>query len=184
MYSGPASRRRKKLSSFFRKTLAFSLGLGYNISRTFLSSSMAEHSAVNRRVVGSSPTWGANEKDRRTAVFFVALMRGLTNDPRLTPAAINWCGVERPQCGEERHEAWAKQGERKHSAPFDHALHPLAEPSAAGGRNSEAESGQNKDKTARRSILSYVLPPFRVIGSSPTWGANEKGAAKSLFRVS
>ena len=26
----------------------------------FLSSSMAEHSAVNRRVVGSSPTWGAN----------------------------------------------------------------------------------------------------------------------------
>ena len=28
-------------------------------SKTFLSSSMAEHSAVNRRVVGSSPTWGA-----------------------------------------------------------------------------------------------------------------------------
>ena len=27
----------------------------------FLSSSMAEHSAVNRRVVGSSPTWGAEE---------------------------------------------------------------------------------------------------------------------------
>ena len=27
---------------------------------TFLSSSMAEHSAVNRRVVGSSPTWGAS----------------------------------------------------------------------------------------------------------------------------
>ena len=26
-----------------------------------LSSSMAEHSAVNRVVVGSSPTWGANE---------------------------------------------------------------------------------------------------------------------------
>ena len=25
----------------------------------FLSSSMAAHSAVNRRVVGSSPTWGA-----------------------------------------------------------------------------------------------------------------------------
>ena len=28
----------------------------------FLSSSMAEHSAVNRRVVGSSPTWGAKRK--------------------------------------------------------------------------------------------------------------------------
>ena len=27
----------------------------------FLSSSMAEHSAVNRRVVGSSPTWGASK---------------------------------------------------------------------------------------------------------------------------
>ena len=27
----------------------------------FLSSSMAEHSAVNRVVVGSSPTWGAKE---------------------------------------------------------------------------------------------------------------------------
>ena len=27
-----------------------------------LSSSMAEHSAVNRRVVGSNPTWGANLK--------------------------------------------------------------------------------------------------------------------------
>ena len=27
----------------------------------FLSSSMAEHSAVNRRVVGSSPTWGAQK---------------------------------------------------------------------------------------------------------------------------
>ena len=28
----------------------------------FLSSSMAEHSAVNRVVVGSSPTWGANQR--------------------------------------------------------------------------------------------------------------------------
>ena len=36
--------------------------LRYNnivVDETFLSSSMAEHSAVNRRVVGSSPTWGA-----------------------------------------------------------------------------------------------------------------------------
>ena len=29
----------------------------------FLSSSMAEHSAVNRNVVGSSPTWGATGLD-------------------------------------------------------------------------------------------------------------------------
>jgi hypothetical protein len=33
----------------------------YPRSRTLLSSSMAEHSAVNRRVVGSSPTSGAKE---------------------------------------------------------------------------------------------------------------------------
>jgi hypothetical protein len=31
------------------------------VSPIFLSSSMAEHSAVNRRVVGSSPTSGANK---------------------------------------------------------------------------------------------------------------------------
>ncbi len=39
----------------------------------FLSSSMAEHSAVNRGVTGSSPVWGANLKhdSRLTIVFFV-----------------------------------------------------------------------------------------------------------------
>ena len=36
---------------------------------TFLSSSMAEHSAVNRRVVGSSPTWGARRPDRKIWCF-------------------------------------------------------------------------------------------------------------------
>ena len=36
----------------------------------FLSSSMAEHSAVNRRVVGSSPTWGATKKHLRLQVLF------------------------------------------------------------------------------------------------------------------
>ena len=36
----------------------------------FLSSSMAEHSAVNRRVVGSSPTWGARDQDARPGLFF------------------------------------------------------------------------------------------------------------------
>ena len=36
----------------FRKKADFSVCL-------FLNSSMVEHSAVNRRVVGSSPTWGA-----------------------------------------------------------------------------------------------------------------------------
>jgi hypothetical protein len=37
---------------------AFKHPLGYKKVETFLSSSMAEHAAVNRRVVGSSPTWG------------------------------------------------------------------------------------------------------------------------------
>ena len=32
----------------------------------FLSSSMAEHSAVNRVVVGSSPTWGAKKSEMIT----------------------------------------------------------------------------------------------------------------------
>ena len=36
----------------------------------FLSSSMAEHSAVNRRVVGSSPTWGATKSTCACRCFF------------------------------------------------------------------------------------------------------------------
>ena len=38
----------------------------------FLSSSMAEHSAVNRRVVGSSPTWGARVPLRDERDFLCA----------------------------------------------------------------------------------------------------------------
>ena len=37
----------------------------------FLSSSMAEHSAVNRVVVGSSPTWGARKSTCESKCFFV-----------------------------------------------------------------------------------------------------------------
>ena len=39
----------------------------------FLSSSMAEHSAVNRRVVGSSPTWGAEKSLINRSDFFFLL---------------------------------------------------------------------------------------------------------------
>ena len=35
----------------------------------FLSSSMAEHPAVNRVVVGSSPTWGAQSQSHQRLVF-------------------------------------------------------------------------------------------------------------------
>ena len=37
----------------------------------FLSSSMAEHSAVNRVVVGSSPTWGAENQADALFSFFM-----------------------------------------------------------------------------------------------------------------
>ncbi len=43
----------------------------------FLSSSMAEHSAVNRVVVGSSPTWGAVNpcvSHRSTRIYFLYLV--------------------------------------------------------------------------------------------------------------
>ena len=37
---------------------------------------MAEHSAVNRRVVGSSPTWGANaDFDKKSAFSFLLFKR-------------------------------------------------------------------------------------------------------------
>ena len=40
---------------------------------------MAEHSAVNRRVVGSSPTWGARMRlIERLGVFLVALAQKKT----------------------------------------------------------------------------------------------------------
>ena len=39
----------------------------------FLSSSMAEHSAVNRVVVGSSPTWGAIKPIRFWMGFLLSL---------------------------------------------------------------------------------------------------------------
>ena len=41
-------------------------------SALFLSSSMAEHSAVNRRVVSSSLTWGAKAPGFLLALFFVS----------------------------------------------------------------------------------------------------------------
>ena len=42
--------------------------------QTFLSSSMAEHSAVNRRVVGSSPTWGARNIESESDLVRIFFM--------------------------------------------------------------------------------------------------------------
>ena len=56
----PSVKPAKKLHS----GLAFGMALLYNSScalkMIFLSSSAVEHPAVNRRVVGSNPTWGAS----------------------------------------------------------------------------------------------------------------------------
>ena len=122
---GAAPSLRKNISLFLKIPLAFSSGLGYNTSRTFLSSSMAEHSAVNRRVVGSSPTWGAKQKRPPVGGLF-ACFHGST--------------ALRPKVNSRR-------------------LLTGTEPSAASGRRSEAESGQNKEKSAQRSVFSYVLHP-------------------------
>ena len=48
----------------FRKRLCYSNDCQEKIPEVFLDSSMVEHSAVNRRVVGSSPTRGAKMKKR------------------------------------------------------------------------------------------------------------------------
>ena len=52
---------------------------------------MAEHSAVNRRVVGSSPTWGVKTKEQVTDLLFVFLSKfALTNIiHRTAKSAVN-----------------------------------------------------------------------------------------------
>ena len=61
------------LKFFLIKGIYIFFSANYN-KRTelFLGSSMAEHSAVNRRVVGSSPTRGAIKKRSACLTFFVA----------------------------------------------------------------------------------------------------------------
>ena len=47
--------------------------------QTFLGSSMAEHSAVNRRVVGSSPTRGAIKTNRPGGNFLACFILTIHN---------------------------------------------------------------------------------------------------------
>ena len=47
-------------------------GMSNIFKKMILDSSMVEHSAVNRRVVGSSPTRGVDRQIERFAVFFIA----------------------------------------------------------------------------------------------------------------
>ena len=61
----------------------------------FLSSSMAEHSAVNRRVVGSSPTWGASSSEghkifRAFCHCIREANRGYSPHQRLWMRGKNW----------------------------------------------------------------------------------------------
>ena len=48
----------------------------------FRGSSMAEHAAVNRRVVGSSPTRGADTGTYREIIFFVSPFFYILDDVR------------------------------------------------------------------------------------------------------
>ena len=68
---------------------------------------MAEHSAVNRRVVGSSPTWGVKTKEQVTDLLFVFLLTdgGLERaDPEKCPVdsfpARGFSAEKRAQLGE------------------------------------------------------------------------------------
>src|SRR3954465_5928194 len=75
-----ASRQRAAGRGHPRLTLARTLcykifaraGLAVRAGVTIRSSSMAEHSAVNRRVVGSSPTCGVNRINGLAAIGKVA----------------------------------------------------------------------------------------------------------------
>ena len=63
--------RTQKLSPSVPKVLGWTRPgrIGRCRNFIFLSSSMAEHPAVNRVVVGSSPTWGAYDQSRMRLVF-------------------------------------------------------------------------------------------------------------------
>ena len=67
--------------------------ISLNLSHIFLNSSMAEHSAVNRRVVGSSPTWGVKKKKdhpRDGPFLFFATQIKLKQIPlQKLPKAVN-----------------------------------------------------------------------------------------------
>ena len=88
----------------------------------FLSSSMAEHSAVNRRVVSSSLTWGAKQRSHPSGwLFCFSCMR--TYSPRLTAAAVIRRGAERPRCGMQRGGSAGETGRKAHSARFSTMFH-------------------------------------------------------------
>ena len=67
----------------------------------FLSSSMAEHSAVNRRVVGSSPTWGAKGYGLYRVLFcYVCVLQARARTPSAT-LLRNACSRPRVQLSDE-----------------------------------------------------------------------------------
>ena len=73
---------------------------------------MAEHSAVNRRVVSSSLTWGAKEK-RPSCDGRFSFSCTLAYNPRLT-AAAETCAEPSARCaGCSEAEARVKQGEKR-----------------------------------------------------------------------
>ena len=93
--------RTQKLSPSVPKVLGWTRpgSIGRRRNLLFLSSSMAEHSAVNRRVVGSSPTWGAHVnrwKHSLPAVFSCFRLSNL------------WPAVTHPDFANLRKPLWRK----------------------------------------------------------------------------
>ena len=93
------------------------------ICEPFLSSSTVEHAAVNRGVVGSSPTWGAKRKSSaESTAFSFVFSRGLEAALRnrsggaILAAAKRRCETAQPggQASRERSEG-ALPGEPKKS---------------------------------------------------------------------
>ena len=69
---------------------------------------MAEHSAVNRRVVGSSPTWGVSKRDHQKVVFFDTHLSlvGTIAVHRTAESAVNCKDAELLAVRDERRRLW------------------------------------------------------------------------------
>ena len=78
------------LSPFAIKTVRFSGQVIRYREQVFRSSSMAEHSAVNRRVVGSSPTCGAKKSKKGRLGWPPLFIVGRRKMPRACPVVLTF----------------------------------------------------------------------------------------------
>ena len=106
-------RRSGKISTRQHREVRISL----NLSHIFLNSSMAEHSAVNRRVVGSSPTWGVKTKKQVIDLllcFSFNRWRARKADPENCPVdsfpAVAFPQKSEPNLGSKKKKDHPKEG--------------------------------------------------------------------------